>query len=56
MMDPLIEFLRMDGFAVWVWSSVGLTAVVMAVMAVAIHRRHRRALQSIRRLHTGVRS
>ncbi|MCP1726821.1 heme exporter protein CcmD [Natronospira proteinivora] len=56
MTDSLINFLYMDGFAVWVWGAFGLTAGVMASMAFLVHRRHRKALDRIRRISKGGRS
>ncbi|MDQ2070748.1 heme exporter protein CcmD [Natronospira bacteriovora] len=45
------EFLYMDGFALWVWSSFGLTAFIMTLAALLIRRRHRQMLQHVRRYH-----
>jgi len=56
MWDSLIEFLRMDGFAVWVWSAFGLTAIVMLGGAILVSRQHRRALNQIKKLAHGGRS
>lgn len=39
------EFFFMDGFAVWVWTSFGVTAAAMLVTAVLVIRRHRRRLR-----------
>jgi len=55
-MESLMSFLYMDGFAVWVWSAFGLTAVVMIGMALLVHRRHRLALERIRKISNGGRS
>jgi heme exporter protein CcmD len=52
MHESFSEFLRMDGFAVWVWSAFGLTAVVMGLMAVLIPHSYRRIHASVRRRHS----
>jgi heme exporter protein CcmD len=41
----MAEFLYMDGYWAFVWSSWALTLVVMAGMAVAARRHHRNALR-----------
>lgn len=40
-MKALAEFLHMGGYALYVWSAWGLTAVVLAWNAVAPRRRER---------------
>lgn len=52
MHESFSEFLRMDGFAVWVWSAFGLTALVMGLMAFLVPRSYRRAHAMIRRRHS----
>lgn len=49
----IAEFLHMDGFAVWVWSAFGLTALVMTVAAVIVRQRHQKMFQLVRRYHSG---
>ena len=39
--NSLNEFLAMGGYALYVWTSFGMTALCMAVEVVAIRRRHR---------------
>lgn len=51
MHESFMEFLRMDGFAVWVWSAFGLTAVVMGLMAVFVRLAHRRAIDHVVQRH-----
>ncbi len=45
------EFFYMDGFAVWVWSAFGVTAVAMIFTAVGVLRRHRGQLRQIAQRH-----
>ncbi len=45
----MMEFLAMDGFAVYVWPSFGITAVVLVWGVVAPWRRHRRLRRDLRR-------
>ena len=45
------EFFYMDGFAVWVWSSFGVTAIALILAAVLVIRRHRRRLRLIAQQH-----
>ncbi|MEA5445303.1 heme exporter protein CcmD [Gammaproteobacteria bacterium AB-CW1] len=52
MMDWFSEFLYMDGFAVWVWSAFGVSALVMGLMVWLVIRRHREALRLVRRYHS----
>lgn len=42
------EFLAMGGYAVWVWSAFGLTAVVLALNVVAAGRRYQQTLLRLR--------
>jgi heme exporter protein CcmD len=48
----IAEFFHMDGFAVWVWSAFGLTALVMSVAAVLVRRRHQAMLRQAHRYHS----
>jgi heme exporter protein D len=51
-MNSLHEFLTMGGYAVYVWPAYVLTALVMAVNALAPGRRLRRLKAEIRRAGT----
>lgn len=42
------ETLAMGGYGAYVWSSVGLTVIVLVLCAVLARRRHRSVLQEIR--------
>jgi heme exporter protein D len=42
------EFLAMGGYAVWVWSAFGLTALVLAANMLAASRRYDRTLARLR--------
>lgn len=44
----LSDFLHMGGHGVYVWSSYGITALVMAATIVLPLRRHRRLLAELR--------
>lgn len=43
------EFLAMGGYAFYVWSSFGLTFVVMAVIAIGTRLQRRRSVAAVRR-------
>ncbi len=45
----MAEFLHMGGYAFYVWSSFGVTAVVLVAIAVSAILRHRRELCRISR-------
>jgi heme exporter protein D len=42
------ETLAMGGYGAYVWSSVGLTVIVLVLCAVLARRRHRSVLHEIR--------
>ena len=42
------EFLDMGGYAAWVWSAFGLTAVVLVANVIAAERRYRQAIGKVR--------
>ncbi|HET6725944.1 MAG TPA: heme exporter protein CcmD [Gammaproteobacteria bacterium] len=48
-MNSLHEFLTMGGYAVYVWPSYGIVAVVMIANVVMARRRHRRVVQALQR-------
>jgi heme exporter protein D len=43
-----MEFLAMGGYAQWVWSAFGVTAIVLVVNVIAAARRYRRAVDNLR--------
>lgn len=44
----LADFLDMGGYALYVWGSFGMTAVVLGWEAVMLAQRHRRAADEVR--------
>lgn len=42
------EFLRMGGYALWVWGAFGLAAVVLAANVIGADRRYRGTLRRLR--------
>lgn len=42
------DFLAMGGYAVWVWSAYGLTAVILLANVIAAGRRYRQAMDRLR--------
>ena len=46
-MKPLADFFAMGGYAVYVWSSYALAAVVLIGNAVQARQRERRLLQTV---------
>lgn len=44
------EFFHMGGYALYVWSSFGVTAALMLAEPILLRQRRRNALQRIRRL------
>ncbi len=42
------EFLAMDGYAAYVWSSFGLTFAVLLANAIIAFRSHRKILRTLR--------
>lgn len=54
-MESLREFLTMGGYGLFVWSSYGLTAVVLVANLVHALRRERKVMQELsRRVPVGV--
>lgn len=47
----MMEFLSMDGYAVYVWSSYTLTLLVLGLNLLSSHRRHKSMLRRLRRRH-----
>jgi heme exporter protein D len=45
----LDNFLAMGGYALYVWGSYGMTALLIAVEIVALRARRRRAMDELRR-------
>ena len=43
------EFFAMGGYAPYVWGSVGLCALAMALEPLLLHHRHRQIVQALRR-------
>ena len=48
-MEGLLDFLRMGGYAGYVWPAYGITAVVLLANWMAARRRRRRALRRLGR-------
>jgi heme exporter protein D len=46
----MIEFLKMGGYAAYVWPSFGVTALLMVVEPILLGRRKAEILRRIRRL------
>ncbi len=44
------EFFHMGGYALYVWGSFGVTALLMLAEPILIRRRHQAILQRIRRM------
>jgi heme exporter protein D len=47
--DTLVEFLRMGGYAFYVWLSYGIVALLLAINVIVPLRRHRRLCARLRR-------
>jgi len=47
----MIEFLKMGGYAAYVWSSYGIVAVVLLLNSISSWRRYRGLLHRLKRLH-----
>ncbi len=47
----MIEFLKMGGYAAYVWSSYGIVAVVLLLNSISSWRRYRSLLRRLKRLH-----
>ena len=50
--NNLREFLAMGGYALYVWTSFGVTALCMIVEVLAIQRRHRIVSKLVRAGHS----
>ena len=55
-MSSLSEFLDMGGYAVFVWSSYGITLVVMVLNWWLPRQQHKQNLKRLTRLHKSGRS
>ncbi|WP_456374770.1 heme exporter protein CcmD [Thiolapillus sp.] len=49
-MKALSEFFYMGGYALYVWGSFGVTALLMIVEPIMVHQRRKSVLQRISRL------
>ncbi len=49
-MKSLSEFFNMGGYALYVWGSFGVTALLMIIEPILVHQRRKAALQRISRL------
>lgn len=47
----MMDFLNMGGYAVYVWSSYGIVAIVLVLNILASRRRFQSVLQRMKRLH-----
>jgi heme exporter protein D len=47
--NSLNEFLAMGGYALYVWGSYGMTALLVAIELVALRARRHRAMDDLRR-------
>lgn len=45
----MIDFLSMDGYATWVWSSYGITLAIVIGLGLSSRRRRLAALENARR-------
>jgi heme exporter protein D len=48
----MIEFLKMGGYAAYVWSSYGIVAIVLLLNTVSAWRRYQSLLRRLKRLHS----
>jgi len=48
----MMEFLKMGGYAGYVWSSYGIVAVVLAINIFNSFKRHQNLLRRLKQLHT----
>lgn len=51
MLDSVVDFFRMGGYAVYVWWSYAVVFVVLAINLVAPALRHRRVHRALAREH-----
>ncbi len=49
-MDKVIEFLNMGGYALYVWGSFGMTALLMLAEPLLLRARHREILRRVARI------
>jgi heme exporter protein D len=49
-MKSLSEFFNMGGYALYVWGSFGVTALLMIIEPVLVHQRRKAVIQRISRL------
>ncbi len=49
-MKSLSEFFNMGGYALYVWGSFGMTALLMIIEPILVHQRRKAVLQRISRL------
>ena len=47
----MIEFLKMGGYAAYVWSSYGIVAVVLLLNSISSWWRYKSLLRRLKRLH-----
>lgn len=48
----MIEFLKMGGYAGYVWSSYGIVAVVLLLNVISSWRRYKNILRRLKRIHS----
>lgn len=46
----MAEFFHMGGYALYVWGSFGITALLMIIEPILLHKRHKAALQRVARI------
>ena len=51
MLDSVVDFFRMGGYAVYVWCSYAIVFVVLAINLVTPTLRHRRVRRALAREH-----
>ncbi|BAO43467.1 heme exporter protein CcmD [Thiolapillus brandeum] len=49
-MKSLSEFFNMGGYALYVWGSFGVTALLMIIEPILVHQRRKAVIQRISRL------
>ena len=47
----IAEFFIMGGYGQFVWSSIGLTLVMITVEIIIVRRQHKKVVQRIERIH-----
>ena len=53
MLDRILDFLAMGGYAIFVWPAYGATFLIMAVLLFAALRAYRKAEREVARLQEG---